>query len=384
MRQPLRILPFILFAALGLPGAGRAQTGRVFDTMVANKCNKPDSALIKPGTVDTYNAQAKGFNDCLRVYVERENNKIARLRSDASGQFDAIIASATTQIRDIERAINTAIITAGIVNGVSQPSELPPPAEGLASFPAPECAKPDEGLLKPPRGKKAASLASLDTYEAQRQGHDACIRLYIAQAKNQIVQVKANAEAGFLRVADEVNPRIHAINVAVSQALDDAIKASGERNAKAFAFHSPQLASGLGPAQSQPGGVLSSASLYGQQDKPLQKPVFADQPGTETVTVTGARLPRSADMPTGEGDPDAISCRAPQQVEGSHLMGPEVCKRNREWAKLTKNGQNISADGTRIVAGEKQRTYHPQVCVTNFPISQPSVMTTTCGTPGGQ
>ena len=117
----------------------------------------------------------------------------------------------------------------------------------------------------------------------------------------------------------------------------------------------------------------------------MQKPVFADKPGTEnSVTITGARLPRSADMPTGEGDPDAISCRTPQQLAGSRLMGPEICKRNREWAKLYKRGDTISPDGGKIVMGEKQRTYNPQVCVTNFNPAQPSVMVTTCGTPGGQ
>jgi hypothetical protein len=366
----MRILSFILIAALCSPTTGQAQTGRLFDQLVENKCKKPDSALIKPGTADSYNAQAKGFNDCLRVYVENENNKIARLRSDASGQFDAIMASATTQIRDIERAINTAIVTAGIVNGVSQPSELPPPAEGLASFPAPECAKPDEALLKPPKGKKAASLASLDKYEAQRQGHDACIGLYIAQAKNQIVQVKANAEAGFLRVADEVNPGIHAINLAVSLALEDAVKASGERNAKVNAIHSSLGAGGLNPTQSQPGGVLSSASR--PQEQSVQRRAFADQPATESVN--GVRFPRSADMPAGEGDPDAISCRAPQQLGGSRLMGPEICKRNREWAKLFKNGQTISPDGARILLSEKGATFNPQACITGK----------TCGTPGGQ
>jgi hypothetical protein len=384
MEAAMRHLPMALMFLVALCGAAAGLTPgqQLVDDAMRNKCNKPDSALIKPGTADTYNAQAKGFNDCLRIYVENENNKIARLRSDASGQFDAIMAGATAQIRDIERAINTAIIQAGIVNGVSQAGDLPPPAEGLAAFPAPECAEPDAALLKPAKGKRAASLASIDKFEAQRQVYESCIRLYIAQAKNQIVQVKANAEVGFKSVADEANPRIHAINVAVSEALEVAIKASGERNARVNGIRAAMAAGGLDPSQSQPGGVLSSVSF--QPNPPVQNPLFPDRPGTESVTVNGARLPRSADMPTGEGDPDAISCRKPQQVEGTHLLGPEVCKRNRDWAKLTKNGQNISADGSRIVAGEKQRTYHPQVCVTNFPPNQPSLMVTTCGTPGGQ
>src|SRR5258707_11692004 len=80
----------------------------VSDKIMQTKCNKPDSALIKPGTSDKYNAQAKGFNDCLRVYVENENGKIARIRGEASAEFDRIMESSTSQIRDIESAIDSA------------------------------------------------------------------------------------------------------------------------------------------------------------------------------------------------------------------------------------------------------------------------------------
>ena len=374
----MRKLPMALLFVVALCGAAAGLTpGQLVDDALQRTCKTPDSKLLKPGTTDTYNAQAKGFNDCLRFYVENENAKIARLRADASDQFDAISASATGQIRDIERAINNAILEIQIVRGQSSPLALMPPGDALTGFPAPACAKPDEALLKPAKGKKAASLASLDKYESQTQGYESCMRLYIAQARNQIVQVKANAEAGIKAVADEANPRIHAINVSVSQALDDARKASGERDAKLNAFHAPLTAAGLDPAQSQPGGVLSSVSF--------QPPQAPGQTGTESVIVNGARLPRSADMPTGAGDPDAISCRTPQLLGGSRLMGPEICKRNREWAKLYKQGLTISPDGGKIVMGEKQRTYNPQACVTNFTVpGQSSVMTTTCGTPGGQ
>jgi hypothetical protein len=372
----MRQLPIGLVFMVALCGAAAGLTpGQLANDPSLAKCNKPDSELIKPGTSDAYNAQAKGFNDCLRIYVENENNKIARLRADAGGQFDTIMASATSQIHDIERAINTAIIEVGIVNGVAKVSELPPPGEGLASFPAPECAKPDAALLKPGRGKKAARLASLDKYETQRQGFEACMRLYIAQARSQVLQIKANAEAAFLRVADDVNPRIHAINVEVATALEDARKASGERDVRVNAIHAPLAAASLSP-QDQ---LLSPVKYQPPPDSTLP-----NQAGTESVIVNGARLPRSADMPTGAGDPDAISCRAPQQLGGSRLMGPEICKRNREWAKLAKNGQNISPDGATIVMSEKQRTYNPQACVTTHSVNGLPTFTTTCGTPGGQ
>ncbi len=346
----MRQLPMILLFVVALSGAAAGLTpAELANNPALNKCSKPDAELIKPGTADTYNAQAKGFNDCLRIYVENENNKIARLRADASGQFDTIQAGALTQIRDIERAINTAIAEVGIVNGVSQPGQMPLPAASLASFPAPECARPDDALLKPTMGRKAASLANLDKYEVQVQGHASCIKLYIAQAKNQIVQIKANAEAQIKAVADETNPKIHAINIAVAQALQEAQQASGERNARVNVIHSPLAMGGLDPAQSQGSGMLSTASFQ--------------PPGAETRTAANTPLPRSADMPTGAGDPDAISCRAPQRLTDSRLMGPEICKRNRVWASLYKQGKTISADGQKIVDSEKGAMFGPEAIV---------------------
>jgi hypothetical protein len=373
MRQLLTAL-FIAFVVFA-PNIGHAQTGAgagLFNKMVESKCNKPDSKLIKPGTTDTYNAQAKGFNDCLRIYVESENNKIARTTADATVEFDRISASSNGQIGDIERAINNAILEVQIVNGKASPLAVLAPGDELTGFPAPVCARPDEALLKPPRGKLAPSLQSTDRYEAQRQAYEACVRRYIVLAKNEITQISANARISFKGVADDANIRIIAINDAVSQALADARAASGERDAAVNAVHSPLTAGGLSPE--------ARARLIPPAVRPPQ-----NSPGTESVTVTGERLPRSADMPTGAGDPDGISCRAAQQLPDSRMMGPEICKHNRDWAALAKAGKNISGDGKRIVPGEKQMTYNPQACITTFSIaSHPEAMVTTCGTPGGQ
>jgi hypothetical protein len=340
----------------------------LFDEIMSSKCTRPDSKLIRPGGLsEKYNHQAKDFNDCLRIYVENENNKITRIRAEAGGTFDRITDSATSQIRDIERAIANAITEVHIVNGEAMDTGLPPPAIALTSFPVAECKKPDAALLRPAKGKQVASLQATDRYEAQRLDYESCMRLYVAQAKNEIIRVKANAEAAFHQVAEDANPRITQINSDVTEALNEARKASGERDAAVNAFHSPLPADGLSPAAFQP--------LQNQQG----------QADTESVTVSGERLPRSADMPTGAGDPDAISCRAPQQLPGSRLMGPEICKRNRDWAKLYKDGQNLSPDGTQIVKGERERTFNVQACTTQFSVPNRSdVMVTNCGTPGGQ
>jgi hypothetical protein len=78
--------------------------------------------------------------------------------------------------------------------------------------------------------------------------------------------------------------------------------------------------------------------------------------GVENVTVEGTRMERMEDTPKGEGDPEAIVCRKPQQRADSRLLGPEICKRNRAWAALFKSGMDISSDGTAIVPSEAFRT----------------------------
>jgi len=52
--------------------------------------------------------------------------------------------------------------------------------------------------------------------------------------------------------------------------------------------------------------------------------------------------------PSGVGDPDAIVCRAPQALADSGAMGPQVCMHNSVWARLTATGQDLSADGKSV------------------------------------
>ena len=50
-------------------------------------------------------------------------------------------------------------------------------------------------------------------------------------------------------------------------------------------------------------------------------------------------------FPTGEGDPDAITCRPPQRTAGDRLPGPEVCKKNSVWAQYRRDGMDVAPDG---------------------------------------
>jgi hypothetical protein len=60
--------------------------------------------------------------------------------------------------------------------------------------------------------------------------------------------------------------------------------------------------------------------------------------------------------PTGQGNPEAVTCRVPQALPGSRLPGPQVCKTNQVWAALRARGEEISADGhTTYLADQIQR-----------------------------
>ena len=66
--------------------------------------------------------------------------------------------------------------------------------------------------------------------------------------------------------------------------------------------------------------------------------------------------------PDGSGDPDAITCRPAQPLPASRLLGPEVCKTNSQWALLRKDGEDISADGTKVIPDPQGTNIAPLHC----------------------
>jgi len=55
------------------------------------------------------------------------------------------------------------------------------------------------------------------------------------------------------------------------------------------------------------------------------------------------------DTPSGEGDPNATVCRAPQHIAGSDQLGPQVCLHNSEWQKVAMNGKDLAPDGKTLI-----------------------------------
>jgi hypothetical protein len=57
-----------------------------------------------------------------------------------------------------------------------------------------------------------------------------------------------------------------------------------------------------------------------------------------------------ANTPSGmTGDPDTIVCRASQQLAGGDQSGPEVCRPNSEWWSLAVKGKDLAPDGKTLI-----------------------------------
>ena len=94
----------------------------------------------------------------------------------------------------------------------------------------------------------------------------------------------------------------------------------------------------------------------------LATPALA-QPAAAPSNVPAQPDPKGqAIYPTGEGNPYLITCRRPQTLPGSRLLGPEVCKTNAVWAQYRKDGMDVAADGIHDVPAEKWRTINPPAC----------------------
>jgi hypothetical protein len=68
------------------------------------------------------------------------------------------------------------------------------------------------------------------------------------------------------------------------------------------------------------------------------------------------------DTPSGLGDPNAVVCRAPQRLASGDL-GPKICMQNSVWVRLSLTGKDLSADGKtvfeRVAVDEPSGEGHP-------------------------
>jgi hypothetical protein len=77
------------------------------------------------------------------------------------------------------------------------------------------------------------------------------------------------------------------------------------------------------------------------------------------ATVPALAQPKIYEVfPTGQGDPDQMTCRPPQKLQDSRLMGPEVCRRNSEWARYRRDGMDVAPDGVHDLPLHTSQSCH--------------------------
>ena len=92
----------------------------------------------------------------------------------------------------------------------------------------------------------------------------------------------------------------------------------------------------------------------------------APAPIVTRIEVAPATQPTTLALdPRGEGDPNAVTCRVPQALPGTHLPGPTICKVNRLWAELYAARAVISPDGRGVELpsdSERRRSLNALAC----------------------
>jgi hypothetical protein len=90
--------------------------------------------------------------------------------------------------------------------------------------------------------------------------------------------------------------------------------------------------------------------------------VLATAPALAQLQTTVVPTLPSIQADKDPADPDSLYCRPPQRQTDTRLLGPRVCKTNREWKMLHDQGLDVSADGKKTVASEKYRTLNNGPC----------------------
>jgi beta-lactamase regulating signal transducer with metallopeptidase domain len=169
------------------------------------------------------------------------------------------------------------------------------------------------------------------------------------QVQRNVIAVQVRAEQAVTVVAEQIG---------MAPIAPVAVKKLPRLKRMAADVPLPQVES---PAPSAPQPVMAA---------PVPQPQEVQKPAVPVVSAPlPARALKEAVLaldPRGEGDPDAVTCRAPQVLPGSRLPGPEVCKTNRIWAELRAQGQQISPDGLTLIATMQRFGGQPAACSANL------------------
>ena len=337
----MRIAPLAAIAALVFG----ALLARAADAPPSPACVPPDAALLRSSGTYTgraqlpdgekiarYNEQARIFNACTRGLVDGGNGEIDRLRDQANADIRRITATANRRIDAIQAQMRRAM------TGAPPTATLVP--RDADAFPDPDCRKADPALLgRAPRGSHDTALDRGERYEVEDLIWRSCVESYFQRAAAQARRITATANDDIGRTADTANARIAALEAAVKGGIDTARAAAAARS---------RAVEGTPLARNDP--IITARNAA----NPLENE-NGDRSTWPTVQGT----------PAGEGNRREFTCRAPQQLMDSRVLGPKVCRRNGTWAALRKMGKDISPDGRTIIDLNAMPSINPAACDKN-------------------
>jgi hypothetical protein len=81
-----------------------------------------------------------------------------------------------------------------------------------------------------------------------------------------------------------------------------------------------------------------------------------------TAVRSYSDLPIS-ELPTGEGEPNAVTCESAQLLSGTRSRGPIVCAHNAFWAKLAAGGCVLTPDARTIIYSPTSKKWNTFACI---------------------
>jgi beta-lactamase regulating signal transducer with metallopeptidase domain len=81
-----------------------------------------------------------------------------------------------------------------------------------------------------------------------------------------------------------------------------------------------------------------------------------------TAVRSYSDLPIS-ELPTGEGDPNGVTCQEPQLLTGTRWRGPIACAHNAFWAKLAAGGCVLTPSARSIIFSPTSKKWNTLACV---------------------
>jgi hypothetical protein len=153
-------------------------------------------------------------------------------------------------------------------------------------------------------------------------------------------------------LGEPVRRQIAAVQMHASQALERGVAVMAE-----------QLAMVPVPSRGAPPRITLAAIAPVAAEPPSftiapeERAVTANMPAQPAAPVAETAATPVTVMdgePDGRGEADHITCRAPQVLTGSRLRGPRICRTNREWAQMTRNGRMFAPDGSVETAASRR------------------------------